>query len=286
VNGSFFEGQTDASAYWGVVSTPAFSGVTHTDVRWVAGPANLFDFSVADPNVSSSANAEYAKGFVSQLATLVQAGATANGATYALLLPPWSSTTPGKFCDVVHAALAADPRTGWAWRGTSAALSTVVADEAQTTFGYRAVRDTCGLSGTPILSELSAAGGWFSGSSGRTPAQVITFLIFVDTTSAADPEVNTGGAILLRSFGSGDVDDLSTASTQLTAYLKNPSSSSGGGGTTGSGTTGGTHPSGAGGGTLSPTSGHSGGCGNAGDGLALLSLAALAPIVLRRRRGR
>lgn len=283
VAGTFFEGQTDASSYWAVNASVAFSGVTPGDVRWVAGPPNLFDLGVANPNASAT-NAEYAKGFVSQLATLVQAQATSSGVTYALLLPPWSSTTPGTFCDVVHAALSADPGIGWAWRGTSAALSSVVADEAQTTFGYRAVRDTCALSGTPIFSELSAAGGWFS--NGRTPTQVLTFLKFVDSTSASDTEVSNKGAILLRSLGSGDVDDLSPAAADLATYLKNPTPSGGTDGTSSGGVNNGPHVGGGSGGGLSPSAGHSGGCGNAADGLALLSLAALAPVVLRRRRVR
>ena len=279
-------GLTDATTYFGSVWVAAFgtlpAGVDPAQVRWVTGPPDLF--TLVNPN-TSAAHADYARAFVSQLATLVAQKRTAT-VVYSLLLPPWTSTTPGAFCDVVNAARAVDTGIAWSWRASSAALSTTLSDEASTTFGYRAVRDACSsggssVSGVPIFAELSAAGGWFS--NGRTSPEVLTFLKFVDATAASDADVNNKGAILLRSLGSGDVDDLAPMATDLAAYLKSPTSSGGGGSTGG---TGGPNAGGTAGGTLTPSSGHSGGCGNAADGLALLSLAALAPIVLRRRRGR
>jgi hypothetical protein len=281
-------GLADATAYWGLRSAAAFgtlpAGVDPAQVRWITGPPDLF--TLVNPNASTG-HADYAKAFVSQLATLV-AGARTATVVYSLLLPPWTSTTPGAFCDVVNAARAADTGIGWTWGATST-LSTTLAGEASTTFGYRAVRDACAsgassISGVPIYGELSAAGGWISG--GRTQADVLAFLTFVDTTAAADADVNLHGAILLRTLG-GPADDLSQIAPQLVTYFKTPAVPSTGGGTSSGGVIPNSpHVGGGSGGGLEPTSGHQGGCGFAADGLALLSLAALAPVVLRRRRGR
>jgi len=282
-------GLADATTYFGLVSAAAFgtlpNGVDPTQVRWITGPPDLF--TAVNPNTSTG-DADYARAFVSQLATLVAQKRTAT-VVYALLLPPWTSTTPGAFCDVVNAARAADTGIAWSWRAASAALSTTLSDEASTTFGYRAVRDACAsggssVSGVPIFAELSAAGGWFA--NGRTSTQVLTFLKFVDVTAAADADVNLRGAILLRNLGGNDLDDLTPMAPELAAYFRTPAVPSGTGGTSSGGVNNGPNVGGGSSGGLSPSAGHSGGCGNAADGLALLSLAALAPIVLRRRRGR
>jgi hypothetical protein len=269
------QGQTDAVQYFGLVQSLAFSGVTTTTLRWVVGPPNLFQ--VVNPNALGFA--EYVKGFVSGLAQQVKQRATTDGATYALVLPPWSTTNQGAFCDVVAAGRAIDARIAWSW-GATTNLPANVADEATTTFGYRTVRTACALEGMPLFVDLTAAGGWFGG--GRTATQVVDWMTRMDQAVAGDADVVSGGALLLHAVGGGGLDDLGPAAPQLATFLRTPPG--GGGGTTGP-SNGGSPIGSPGGGTGTPLTsggGHTG-CGNAGGAASLLALAPLA-IRLRRRR--
>jgi hypothetical protein len=279
------QGQADADAYWGSVQSLAFGSatppslVTETSLRWIAGPANLFQ--LVDPN-GFGGQAAYLSGFVGQLATRVKQRAAVAGATYSLVVPPWSHSTPGAFCDVVAAARTADAGVAWSWSAITN-LPTPVTDEATTTFGYRTVRTTCVLGDMPLFVQLTAAGGWFV--NGRTGTQIVDWMKSMDAAVAADTDIVTGGAVLLRSLGGGGIDDLGPASTELATFLQTPSQSGGGGGgggTTGSGTSKpppeGTNPT-----PLLGTNGHQG-CGNPAGAASLLALAPLALRLRRRRR--
>jgi hypothetical protein len=273
-------GEADARRYFGfnvppfVPTSPNMLGVLPTDLRWVSGPENLFQ--VVDPR-ASPAHAAWAAGFVGELARLVRVEATTRGGDFDLLVPAWSSVAPGAFCGVLTAARSIEPNVGWTWRATSAALSSSVEEEQSTTFGYRAVRDACAVTGMPIFVELTATGGWFSG--GRQPEAVVDWLAFVDQTVDADADVSFRGAVLPRALGTAGQDDLAPAVPLLATYLADPTAPPPADG--GQGGVAGPVPPSGGGGDLG-SAGDSG-CGNAGGALALLGLAPLLRLRLSRR---
>jgi hypothetical protein len=279
-------GLSDANTYFDTSVAQLLPTTAAAPLDWVSGPPNFF----TGVDLTQPGNVDFATGFFKQLALRVQNAASTAGQTFGLVLPPVAASATSALCTVAAAAQASG-RLGWSWQAASVALSTTLADEATTTFGYRTVAAMCpALIGLPAFADLTAAGGWFPAFPVRSNASVVSWVQFVDGqvrsgTNPGDAEVRAGG-VLLRTLGGGGTDDISPASAELTAFLQNPSAPPGStGGTSTGGASGGSPPGGTGGGPLSPTSGHSG-CGNAADGLALLSLAALAPIVLRRRRGR
>ncbi|HEX7622051.1 MAG TPA: Synerg-CTERM sorting domain-containing protein, partial [Anaeromyxobacteraceae bacterium] len=181
-------------------------------------------------------------------------------------------------CAIATAVAARVPSWAWSYHAFSTGLTQSVATESSTTLGYRTIRNGCAnLTGIPIyLTQAGrAAGSW-------TTAD-LSWLAWLDARLAEDGEVF--GAAL---FEAGGTDrSLAPIVTQLAAFLQNPSAPDGGtpdagadagqGGIAGNG--GGFVPGGP------PGNYPKSGCASAGAGAGLALLAAVTPLLLRRRRG-
>jgi len=186
-----------------------------------------------------------------------------------------TGTTSSAFCPTASAIAALGKSWTWSYHAFSTGLTESLATESATTFGYRAIRDGCGLAGIPIyVTQAGPAIGrpWSSGD--------ITWLAWLDAQLAVDSEV-VGAAL----YEAGAADrSLSPIATQLAAYLQNPTPSDGGtpdggsdaGQSGGVASSDGTVPSGP------PGNYPKTGCATTGAGVALVAL--LPVLALTRRR--
>lgn len=183
------------------------------------------------------------------------------------------------FCPTA-AAMVARSAKAWAWsfHAFSTGLTQDITAETSTTFGFRALRNACGLAGIPIF--LTQAGP-VSGRAWKTTD--LAFLTFLDAQLALDGEV-VGAAL----FEAGGTDrSLAAIATEVAALLQNPSPPDAGtpdagvdAGRSGIATGGNFVPGG------TPATYPSSGCASAGAGAGLALLVAVTPLVLRRRRDR
>ena len=192
------------------------------------------------------------------------------------------------FCATARALRTAGGTWGWSWHAASPTTSTDPQVEAATTLAFRAVRDSCGLAGTPLFVTAlrPSSRAWL--------ASDLSWLAFVDGQLALDSDLRGAAAF---EAGAAGVFDLSPISGALASYLANPQPVDGGtpdGGTADGGTDGGGDGGAvdAGGGVVSPvvtpggplsTSTQPRGCSCSAPGVAAVALAAL---LVRRRRPR
>lgn len=202
------------------------------------------------------------------------------------------------FCSAARALRAGGTSWGWSWHAVSPTTTTDPAVEASTTLGFRAVRDSCGLSGIPLfLTALRPSRAW--------QAADLSWLAWVDGQLALDAARSDLRGAAAVEAGAAGLFDLTPISEGLARYLANPqpvdAGSPDGGSDAGSGDAGagdggiadggdGGAPD-AGGGVISPVvpsggplvPGQQRGCSCSAPGAAAVALAVL---VARRRRAR